>query len=641
MTCGACSSGFGFLTRRHHCRQCGRIFCGRCSEQKWPVAGITSRVCKGCYLKLSHAHHEKLKQQQHSQYEAKKAHHPNSHGHGHGHGAAAAAASASSSTALTAAAAKPNSTSTSSSSTVASRTAAQLARESIERVIYHTASLCPKCSLLEKRGFDQYKPAQLLEQYRGIWLRMQCELHGPHVTLVCKERSFWWRCYGFQEVWNASLRSSGLVANNVIPRSINQGISSDMEDMGQMLAHSLKSMTPPPDNLPISFELTLFTDGAFVPDADLDARLLAFLAKWPQQGRGGTFLLKLIGGLVDKAEIPALNAKILRIVGIAATATPNPLAHPILTPALLNVRILVDVSYERLLDLLLLDDSVFLKVRVLPCVRYFLGPGEESQFISEMDYLVSIIRGISDLELVLSLSVESPFPDLGRVLEYVKTLKGVVRFVLLQRERSPRDILGRLHAEARQAASAAPMPSACAAPHPDLAAYPESTDPYELLEALEAGSGGLVRTSDFVPMSIAQILEPAAAAFGYGQYHFNPAPFCGFMATLVSTEKLHSIPLTRLFDMEQLYAQLVPVAQKLKYSNSKPSIGIMVAKQIQKALKACAYNVEVSNTQTHNRPLRGRAEVWSDLRALAFCFSCECSHVLVLVCACCLCSALV
>jgi hypothetical protein len=75
------------------------------------------------------------------------------------------------------------------------------------------------------------------------------------------------------------------------------------------------------------------------------------------------------------------------------------------------------------------------------------------------------------------------------------------------------------------------------------------------------------------------------------------------MSALVSTDTLHSVPLTRLFDLEQLYAQLVPLAQKLKYADSKggakPSIGLAVAKQVQKALRACAYNVETPDVVSY------------------------------------------
>lgn len=234
-------------------------------------------MCNGCHARLNLQHKERLKHQHHAQYEAK------AKASTAGAGAAAASAAAASSAAAPAAA----SSSSSSSTAVQSRSAAQLAREAIERVIYNTASLCPKCSLLEKRGFDQYKPAQLLEQYRGIWLRMTCERHGPHTTLVCKERNFWWRCYGFQEVWNANLKTSGLANNGAggVPRSISQGISSDMEDLGKMLTQSLKSSAPPVDNLPMSFEMALYVDGRFVPDAELEATLLAFLAKWPNRAK--------------------------------------------------------------------------------------------------------------------------------------------------------------------------------------------------------------------------------------------------------------------------------------------------------------------------------------------------------------------
>ena len=478
---------------------------------------------------------------------------------------------------------------------------AQAKREAVERLIYHTASLCPKCSLIEKRGFDLYKPAQLFEQYRGIWLRLQCEAHGPHVTLVCRERNFWWRCHSYQERWVASLKQSGLVDG--IPASIHQGISLDMEDIGRQLRRTLVDPRPPADNLPLSLELPLFVDDAFVSDEDIDRKLLAFVRRFPEDGRGSTFLLRLVGGLVEKDQISQLNDKILRLVALGSPLSPKNQQHPILTPALLNVRMMVDVTYERLVDLLLLDKSSFLKVRVLPCVRYFLSPGEEEQFILEMDYLLSLVKGISDLELVLSLSLEPPYPDTMRLLQYIKSQKGYIRFVLLSRERSPKEILGRLNQQVMEQRNGNAAPSSSGGPTfssskttPKLSSVVETTDPYELLEALEAGTQGLLRPSDFIPMYAGQVFEPILQAFGYGSYHLNPSPFCGFVATLVTTDKLQSIPITRLFDIEQLYAMIVPIAQKMKYGKEKPSVGIMLAKQLQKALKSCAYNVEVGMT---------------------------------------------
>eukprot|EP01114_Cavostelium_apophysatum_P020568 TRINITY_DN6934_c0_g1_i2.p1 TRINITY_DN6934_c0_g1~~TRINITY_DN6934_c0_g1_i2.p1 ORF type:complete len:939 (+),score=251.24 TRINITY_DN6934_c0_g1_i2:1960-4776(+) len=51
--CTLCGEGFTVIKRRHHCRRCGRLVCGSCSENKvkLPNQG-TSRVCDDCYEKL-------------------------------------------------------------------------------------------------------------------------------------------------------------------------------------------------------------------------------------------------------------------------------------------------------------------------------------------------------------------------------------------------------------------------------------------------------------------------------------------------------------------------------------------------------------------------------------------------------------
>ena len=49
-----------FGSGKHHCRQCGKIFCGKCSDRVMPVPCYTScndytpkRVCITCY---NHTH---------------------------------------------------------------------------------------------------------------------------------------------------------------------------------------------------------------------------------------------------------------------------------------------------------------------------------------------------------------------------------------------------------------------------------------------------------------------------------------------------------------------------------------------------------------------------------------------------------
>eukprot|EP00824_Muranothrix_gubernata_P000565 TRINITY_DN10685_c0_g1_i3.p1 TRINITY_DN10685_c0_g1~~TRINITY_DN10685_c0_g1_i3.p1 ORF type:complete len:477 (-),score=83.46 TRINITY_DN10685_c0_g1_i3:60-1490(-) len=56
-TCMNCKEGFTVVRRRHHCRNCGGIFCGSCSSKRFPILkfGYTDpvRVCDACYQILS------------------------------------------------------------------------------------------------------------------------------------------------------------------------------------------------------------------------------------------------------------------------------------------------------------------------------------------------------------------------------------------------------------------------------------------------------------------------------------------------------------------------------------------------------------------------------------------------------------
>lgn len=54
--CHHCRSEFSFTLRKHHCRNCGQIFCGQCSAKMCtlPKFGIEKevRVCDVCYTSL-------------------------------------------------------------------------------------------------------------------------------------------------------------------------------------------------------------------------------------------------------------------------------------------------------------------------------------------------------------------------------------------------------------------------------------------------------------------------------------------------------------------------------------------------------------------------------------------------------------
>ncbi|XP_042561629.1 hepatocyte growth factor-regulated tyrosine kinase substrate isoform X3 [Clupea harengus] len=62
--CHRCRVQFGVMTRKHHCRACGQIFCGKCSSKysTIPKFGIEKevRVCEPCFEQLNNSHPSSL-----------------------------------------------------------------------------------------------------------------------------------------------------------------------------------------------------------------------------------------------------------------------------------------------------------------------------------------------------------------------------------------------------------------------------------------------------------------------------------------------------------------------------------------------------------------------------------------------------
>lgn len=50
--CHRCSVSFTLTTRKHHCRNCGNVFCSNCTTCKLVVNGILKRACTDCYTRV-------------------------------------------------------------------------------------------------------------------------------------------------------------------------------------------------------------------------------------------------------------------------------------------------------------------------------------------------------------------------------------------------------------------------------------------------------------------------------------------------------------------------------------------------------------------------------------------------------------
>jgi len=271
--------------------------------------------------------------------------------------------------------------------------------------------------------------------------------------------------------------------------------------------------------------------------------------------------LKVTGRMSD--DMVTLNTLILNV-------------HSKTTPSTL---IMIQVSYERLVVLVKLQNSCFLKGRIYPNVKYYLKKGDESQCMEEFTRTFRALKSFSGLKLVISLAIELPLPDLTDILTYLRRQHGFVQFIEIILERSPQELLYSIE-------NGSTMPGVTG--HK----YSSTIDPYHILSGIGTASKATISPEDFFPASMCSIMEPFLPMFGYGKYQIRPSPHCGYGCCLVNSASYPSTPISRILNFEKLYSELTPLVPELL----KEGIGMMTSIKLKNILDSCAHKgVELPN----------------------------------------------
>eukprot|EP01116_Phalansterium_solitarium_P001763 TRINITY_DN11581_c0_g1_i1.p1 TRINITY_DN11581_c0_g1~~TRINITY_DN11581_c0_g1_i1.p1 ORF type:complete len:422 (+),score=103.88 TRINITY_DN11581_c0_g1_i1:59-1324(+) len=409
-----------------------------------------------------------------------------------------------------------------------------------EELIYTTFSYCPRCVMIEHKGLN-LMPAKVVIDLDRVWLVVECPQHGYHRTLYCSDVPFFLRTLTF------TYEKSQEIAD-----------VADVEDLKKKLQYSPKST-----NLPLSLELPLWDAGEFVSDEVLTERVRYFKSLYPTNRE---FVVKMLGKL--SLDMPGLNAKAKHVISLLPQSV-----------------LLFETSYERLVHLCHLPDSVFTHPHIYPALKYYLRRGDEEQCKQELIELFKHLKAFSGVQLMVTLCISRPYADLTQLLNFMRDQCGFIRLILISMERSPNDLLSSLlkkpleplpkksfddklaqlslsptpprppsakRSDRSDKKSTPPPPRLHPAARPPTAAHSpelshvESADIYELLQHVQKCSFNSSSVGDFFPLSMAAALEPFLNMMGYGHYFIRPSPFCGFITCLVNSGKsFNSYPVTR------------------------------------------------------------------------------------------------
>lgn len=322
------------------------------------------------------------------------------------------------------------------------------------------------------------------------------------------------------------------------------------------------------------------------------------------------FVLKLNAQLVPLRQMNILNERVQYVLNMTEFGISE---QPIV----------LECTFDRLSQLAKLENTVLLNQRIYPSVQIYMEKGRESQSTQELRFAFENLRKIQNLQVIVRLVVSKPMPDLRSILQLLRfDMVGFTRFIILEMERTPSQLMKQfqpttttttLTNNSNSSTDGGSSSSSSTTTTVDgesgeqqqqqqqdvntridpfehvhqfeQTQYAYSLDPLELLNHIQQATDGQVAVSDFYPASTGMILEPFLRMLGKGNYCIRPSPFCGFGALLINTEEqFKSVPVSRLFNIENLYKHMVPLVKKLEKSNG--AINLLTGHALKKAINS-------------------------------------------------------
>jgi len=281
---------------------------------------------------------------------------------------------------------------------------------------------------------------------------------------------------------------------------------------------------------------------------------------------------------------------------------------------------LLEASVERMYHIAAYHDSCLKKRQVYPFIKYFLVKGNESDFLSEMNMLLESLKRFKGLQVVVSIGIEPPFPNLSEVFVLFKRETKMIRSIIISLERSSKKLLKSFVLSPSSNYTSIQKPSdfdslrlATVNPTPPPRkmrsgkekgkekeegdrrkegggtgvleeVLPErSLDIFSVVTSLCEGSGGSVSEEDFLPGSVLRVAEPLLEMLGAGSYALDPDDFCGVVVPLLNTPDSSFVPFTRHFDCLRFFQKIEPLLPDLHPDN----LGLLMALKLKSIANEC------------------------------------------------------